>query len=297
MGRFLRWVIVAAWVVLVGLLVRQQWSAPPPAQPLTDLGALQTPASEEWMGMYHGKQKIGYVHLSVFPQEDGYATEEDSLLRLTVLETPQTVRMKVNGRSGKDYSLQRFSFQLDNGQNRFRAEGERREDGFHLRTTIGTQQSETTLPVDGPLFLPASVRRFLANGEMTAGRRYEVKVFDPSMMKEQGIVATVVREEEVPQTQGVRAWRIEEEYVGVKSTAWLDAKGRVLREEGPMGLVLVREDADEATRRNWGEQTALDLVASVSIPVEPPLPAPQDLRRLRLRVGGIELERVPSDAR
>lgn len=297
MGRFLRWAIVAVWVVLIALLVRRQWSGPEEPRTLADLGVARPAESQEWMGMYKGAQKIGYVHFSVFPQDDGYATEEESFLRLTVLDTQQTVRMRVKGRSAADHSLRRLSFELDNGPARFRVEGERQGDTFHLRTLVGAEESEMTLPAEGPIFLPASVRRYLASGELAPGKRYEVKVFDPSMMKEQGIVATVIGEEAVPEADGVRAWRIEEEYAGIKSVAWLDGKGGVVREQGPMGLVLKRESEQQATRGNWAEGTALDLVATVSIPVEPPLQAPQTLPRLRLRVSGIELERVPADDR
>jgi len=297
MGRALRWTIVAAWLVLVALLVRYRWSGPPKADSLVDLGTTAVPESEEWMGMYHGAQKIGYVHSSVYPQPDGYATEEESLLRINVMETQQTVRMRVKGRAASDHSLKRMSFELDNGQQHFRVEGEREGHAFRLRTTVGKDESESLLPAEGRIFLPASVRRYLASGELTPGKRYEVNVFDPSMMKQQGIVATVVREEEVPESGGTRAWRIEEEYAGAKSIAWLDKSGAVLREEGPMGLVLKRESEADATGRNWSESTALDLVASVSIPVEPPLRAPQSLQRLRLRIAGIELDRVPGDAR
>lgn len=297
MGRVFRWALFASWLVLLALLFRQQTAAPPKPEALPDIGSHQQPASEEWMGMYHGGKKIGYVHSALFPDGDGYATEEESLLRLTVMDTRQTVRMRVKGRAGSDHSLQRLSFELDNGQARFRAEGERRGQEFHLRTIVGEQESEATLPLDGPMFLPASVRRYLASGEMTPGKRYEVRVFDPSMMKAQAIVATVVGEELVPDSGGARAWRIEEEYAGVKSAAWLDREGRVLREEGPMGLVLKRESEDDATHRNWAEGAALDLVASVSIPVEPPLAASQSLEGLDLRISGIELDRVPADER
>jgi transglutaminase-like putative cysteine protease len=293
----LRWAIIAAWLALVGLLVREQWVAPPPAEPLADLGGLRTPSSEEWMGMYHGAQKIGWVHLSVYGRDGGYDILEESLLRLTLLDTPQTVRIRVRARTGEDHALETLAFELDNGTSRFRAEGERTADVFRVRTIIGVEESTLLLPADGPIFLPASVRRYLARGTLEPGKRYEVRVFDPSVMKGQEIVATVVREEEVPKSDGVRGWRIEEEYAGVRSVAWLDADGSVVREEGPMGLVLVRETEEVATRRNWAEGAALDLVASVSIPVEPPLPAPLRLGHLELRVSGIELERVPTDER
>lgn len=248
--------------------------------------------------MYHGARKIGYVHLSIFPGDAaGYTVQEESLLRLTVLDTPQTVRMRVLARTSRNHSLERLSFELDNGTARFRAEGERGADEFSLTTVVGDQESRTQLPMDGPIYLPASVRRFLAAGGLERGRRFEIRVFDPSMMKEQPIAANVVGEEPVPETDGVRGWRVEEEFAGVKSVAWLDAEGRVLREEGPMGLVLKRESEEMATRGNWAQGEALDLVNSVAIPVEPPLRAPQTLERLELRVGGVDLGRVPSDGR
>lgn len=298
MGRILRWALVAAWLVLLGLLVRQQWQVPATSEPLVALTPGAIPASEEWLGMYHGSQKIGYVHLSVFGgDEGGYAVQEESLLRLTILDTPQTVRLRVRAQAAVDHSLQKLSFELDNGDARFRAEGERTGDEFGLRVLVGDQESRMNLPVSGPLYLPASVRRFLAGGKLETGRRYEVRVFDPSMMKDQTIVVTVVGEEEVPGGEGARAWRVEEEYAGVKSVAWVDGDGGVLREEGPMGLVLRRESEETATRANWTSGAALDLVNSVSIPVDPPLDAPQQLERLELRVGGIELDRVPTDDR
>lgn len=297
MPRLLRWVIVASWLALVGLLVREQWSGPPPAEPLADLGGVRAPSSEEWLGMYHGAHKIGWVHLSVFEREDGYDVEEESLLRLTLLDTPQSVRLRVRASTGADHSLERLSFELDNGKARFRAEGERDGNAFRVRTIVGGEESTLVLPADGPIFLPASVRRFLARGDLAPGKRYEVRVFDPSMMRGQEIVATVVGEEEVPEVEGRRAWRIEEAYAGVRSVAWLDGEGHVWREEGPMGLVLLRESEEVATRRNWAQGAALDLVASVSIAVDPPLARAQSLGRLQLRLGGIELERVPNDER
>src|SRR6266404_8786665 len=101
---WLRRGVILLWVVLVGLLVQRNWTpaAPPDVPPGPAEAA--SPA-DEWMGVYHGDQKIGYVHLAVVSEQDGSRFEEDSLLRLTVLETTQTVRTTVRARTAADYAL------------------------------------------------------------------------------------------------------------------------------------------------------------------------------------------------
>ena len=84
---------------------------------------------------------------------------------------------------------------------------------------------------------------------------------------------------------------------GIESTVWLDADGTMLREEGPMGLVAVRESAERATGEGWGDGSLVDLMDAVAVPVEVPLADPRRLGRLRLRVAGLGDLRLPDDAR
>jgi hypothetical protein len=62
-----------------------------------------------------------------------------------------------------------------------------------------------------------------------------------------------------------------------------------------MGMVLVREPAGEAVGRGWTTETVLDLVAMAAVPVTRPIEDPRNRRSLRLRLSGIDMERVPSD--
>lgn len=297
MWRAVRFSIVAVWVVLVGVLVRQQWGEG--GRPVT---GVPTPAAvapiDEWMGVYHSGAKIGYAHLAVRPEADGHRFEEESLLRLTVLETPQTVRTIIRAQTGKDFALHGIEFELVNGDSVFRVKGELAGETLHLTTTIGDDISTASVAVGGPIYLPHGVRRLVAAGPLVAGRRYESSVFDPFFMKELRLVSIVRGREVVPGTTPPReAWRLEEEYGGVTAVAWLDDDGRVVREEGPMGLAMVRETQEQAVTGNWSGDTVGDLVVSVAIPVEPRLDDPQGRLRLRLRVGGIAPNRVPADER
>ena len=297
MRRVIRIGIVGFWLVLMGMLVRQNWpAAVGKVSPVPVPTALD--ASDEWMGVYHSNEKIGYAHTSVRPVGHGYRFEEESLLRLTILDTPQTVRTVVHADTGKDFALQQVDFDMVNGPTAFHVEGKIDAGKLHLETRVGADESHSEIPLDGPVYLPASARQRLAAAPMRPGEHFESQVFDPSVMKEHRVVSTVHGRETVPGTlPPIQAWRIEESFGGAKTVAWMNDDGRVLREEGPMQLTLVRESRERAIKANWNTDTALDLVASAAIPVRPPLKDPQSMSSLRLRIGGIDLDQVPSDQR
>jgi hypothetical protein len=288
--------IVGTWLVLVAILVRQQWSGAPPPIPLPQAPA-DAPETDEWMGVYHGGQKIGYAHLSVTREADGYRFRERSLLRLTVMDTRQTVHLSVDGHTDADFALRRIRFELANGDQRFRAQGEVDGPTLRLRTRMADSDMSAELPTDGPIFLPTSSRRRVAAAP-APGQRFESLVFNPAVMKHSRIITTVVGEEAVPDTDPpTRAWRLTEQMGEMTTTAWVDEKGRVMREEGPLGIVLRRETARDAVHANWSGDTTLDLVASAAILVSRELPDARERRSLQLRLGGVALENVPADER
>jgi transglutaminase-like putative cysteine protease len=148
--------------------------------------------------------------------------------------------------------------------------------------------------LDAPLYLPAPLRASLTAGALHPGAVVEALVFDPTALKNDTMRITVVARERVP--DGTKhAWHVIEEFRGVRTDAWIDALGEVLREEGPLGLVLVREPAEEAVAEGWGSDAALDVTASVAVPVAQPIVHARERMTLRLRLSGINVDSVPSD--
>ena len=279
---------------MVGILVRRTWV--PALRTSSTVVARAAEPGEQWMGVYHEKQKIGYTYSSLTPAGEQFMFSETSLLRLTVLDTPQTVRTSMRGHLGRDFALRDVDFELSSGVGNLQANA--RVDGKQLRLTLrtGKDVTEQVLPLDQPLYLPAPLRASLSAGTMQAGRQMEALVFDPTALRNDRMRITVIAREHVPDTTpGVDAWRVTEEFRGLQTTAWIDASGAVLREEGPMGFVLVRQDAEQAAAQDWATQTALDVVASAAVPVVRPIGDPRHRMALKLRLSGINLDDVPSD--
>lgn len=287
-------VIVGVWVVMLGLLAHRIWSGHPPEP--TTVASPDRAGSDQWMSVYHAGQKIGYTHYSLSPDGERLVFAEESLLRMTVLQTAQTVRTRMRGHVARDFSLRDIEFDLRSGAGNLRATAV--VDGSTLRLALHTGQdvSERVLPLNGPVYLPSTLRSLLTPDTLQPGHRFELLIFDPVSFTSDRMSVVVERREPVPNGDGAPAWRVREEFHGVTTTAWIDADGTVLREEGPMELVLVRATADEALNTGWTTATVLDLVASAAVPVARPIDNARSRTSLRLRVLGIPPEQVPSDA-
>jgi hypothetical protein len=285
--------VVGFWLIMLGLQAERAWRTVPGRPALND--RTESGARDEWMSVYHEGQKIGYTHYSLSKEGDSFAFAEESLLRVRVLTAPQTVRMRMRGHAGSDFSLRDVEFDLSSGAGNLRATGV--VDASVLRLTLhtGSEVTEQVLPLSGPLYLPSTLRGLLTPGALRAGNRMDVLVFDPVSFNSDRMSVTVERQEPLPGSAGMSAWRVREEFHGVTTTTWMDASGAVLREEGPMGFVLVRATSQQALNAGWTNPTLLDLVASAAVPVARAINNARRRRSLRVRISGIPMEQVPTD--
>ncbi len=292
MRRSLTVAIVCFWLVMIGMLLYRTW--PPRTAQVATAERSAPSLGEEWMAVYHQGHKIGYTHHRLAPDGDGFLFVEEALLRLVALQAPQTVRTRIQGHAGPQYDLRDVSFELHSGVGSLQATGSVSPTGLRLTLRTGAESSEQVLPLTEPLYLPSTLRASLWATGLQPGRRAEALIFDPTTLKNDRVQVTVEGKDAVPGA-GNQAWRVREEFHGLTTTAWIDADGVVLREEGPMGLVLVRQTADEALDQGWETDTALDLVGQAAVPVAHPIDTPRQRTSLRVRLSGIEIGDVPSD--
>lgn len=297
--RAARFLVVAVWLALMGVLLREQFGATAGGEAAAPSVEAGTPVSEEsWMGVYMHGRKIGYTHHRQVPVDDGYRFEEESLLRMTVLDTTQTVRTRIEAETTPDHALRSFSVSLQSGVGDLKAQGTVDAGNVQLVMEAGGQTDRRSFPLGEPLFLPTTVRSWFAAHGLAAGRERSFQVFDPSAMQNHVLTARV--EEQAPlEVDGrkVDAWRVRESFRGIEGVVWYDGEGRVLREEGPMGLTAVAESRSTAMTAGWKEGDAFDLMAAVAVPVAVPIEAPRESERLVLRIAGTGGLAVPDDAR
>lgn len=289
--------IVLFWGVMMAWLVRRTFIAntatlPPPLVPV--VSSLPSIEQEGWMGIYHQNKKIGYFHRHLVPTENGYRWEEQSQMKLRVMETDQLVHTNVRAAIDHRYALQDFSFRLDSSGAVFEVTGKVTDEGgsgrkLHGQVVSAGNSSPFSFPLRDPVYLPATTQMMLHGAALQAGEERQYSIFNPLSAKTEIISVTALGPETLTlKGRQLTVTKVAERFGGTTVHAWLDSEGKVVKEEASLGLVLLRENREDALGGGWEDSTPLDLVASAAIPVHQSLPEPRTLKRLQLNLVGPE---------
>jgi hypothetical protein len=251
------WAVSMAWFGLsAGGCPRRHGAGP----------SLQRGDAESWYGLYLGPDKIGHsVTLSRALPGGGRSVSNRSLMRIAMMGTPQEVASALSYDLDRSFSLQSFDFRIS-GAADIRVKG--RVLGRRLMIEVETQgrNQHQELALSGPVTLPEALEPLLAGRVLRPGDRFTYSMFDPSSMSLQPAAVTVAGQESL-KLGGRKVWstKLTTEFSGITSQSWVDSLGGILREEGPLGMVLVAETKEQALKPD-GSPQPLDLLTSLSVP-------------------------------
>jgi len=287
--------VCLVWLGMAGLLAYKQrvleatqLTSLPPAPWQED--APDGEGREGWFGIYQGEHKIGYAYRRTSRHEGGHRFVDRSRLQVAVLGSPQTIQTSLVAETDAEFALTRFHFSLVSPAGSFSASGERDADGLAVRYGTGAELDELSIPLDEPIHLMNALRPRIAAAAPEPGTRYTHDVFNPLTMSREPVVTVVEAREQIGHEQ---ALRVVEEHRGLTARVWFADDGRVLREEGMLGFVLVREPRERALAP-IADKTAVDVALISRIPLHGTIARPRDRRRLTLRLGGGGRARVPT---
>lgn len=282
-------VVILAWLVTLGVLVQRSYLRAAPVSLAGDLARFGS--SAQWRGVYYRGEKVGFVVGETRPVEGGYELVEEGRLQMRLLGSASTAALRTRARVDEAWQLRSFSFSLDPGTGPVEVEG--RLEGQRLELDVRTAGGERrqTLELPEPPALNLSLPRRLAAQGLRAGQRLRVPVFDPATLTNAPL-DVVVEARELVRAGGlpIPAFRIRTSLAGITSTSWVTDVGEVLREESPMGLVVVKESRERALSLATPPQLAADMIEAAAIAPtgEGPVDEPSLLTRLRLRLSGLE---------
>ena len=83
--------------------------------------------------------------------------------------------------------------------------------------------------------------------------------------------------------------------MGARQWAWLDVQGRIMREEGMLGMVLERASREAAMQGLSAQEAGADMTELASVASNRTIPEPSVLSRLKIKVTRIEANRFALD--
>lgn len=271
----------------MGFLVREVLRASPVAL-AADIAHYG--GSAHWKGVYYRGEKIGFTVGQTSPEGDGYELREDGRLQINLLGAATNVSLTTVARVDREFALRSFSFSLDPGTGPTEIVGTvvgRRLD-LLIRTRSGERRE--TRHLEAPPALQLNLPRRLAAEGLREGQRLTLPVFDPATLKNAPLELTVVGREVVEAaSRPVPAFKVLSRFAGIESSSWVTETGEVVREESPLGLIVVKETRDEAQARAISGDVQSDMLEAAAI-VPTPRRRIDDARsvlRLRVRLSGL----------
>ena len=284
--RIIRPTIIIFWIIMMVMLVQRTYFNSCDEYIQQSYAAGQLRPEEEWMGIYWGDDKVGYTVSTIKKEFKGYKIYEQAIMDLNVMGTPQKVDTQVTSQVDDNFSLQSFEFILFSNLFTFRTNGRVRGKELHLEIFSGGNVNHNVIPLKEIPCLSSSLKPLLLSQGLVVGKRFKHTVFDPSIMSSASIEMVVEGKEEVVlKDKKIECYRIRSYFKGITLRSWIDEEGTTIKEENPLGLMLVKESKADALTENWGERTK-DLIAASAISINRPITL-SNPSYLKVRLGNI----------
>lgn len=312
-----RWLgafVLALWVAVVAWHARREYFRPL-ALRLEEAARLLEPGSSYYLARMGG-HAVGLATARLDTIPGGFLLNDQLLLDIPAQGTSQRAVVETRLELTPALALREFTFHLDSEVGRYEVRGRARGDTlleFEVGAGGGVERSEVRVPAG--VVLPAALPlRLAAAGMLRPGAEYQLQLFDPSTLAERLAEIRIVGQDTlvVPDTaifdpvrgewlvgsyDTIPVWQVEEVYGTMRTQSWLDADGRLVRAESPLGFTLertayelAREEWDRARRdpalaRGYGAIIEGTAIASNVGPVRA-----AGVDQLAVRLLGVELE-------
>ena len=298
-------ILIAFWAAMMAWLIRteafpEHFSARSPGyRSLANTGTL---LMDRWMVIRFNTAHIGYSHTVVDIDETTpdrqILIENETVMNLKILDTVQNVRVTSRANLDAFYHLQTFHFALISRGYSVTLSGTREKERT-FRVTIhsaGNQQSlRIQIPDDAVLYSPLTD---LMLQRLQPGQSVRVRLFNPATLSISDVPVRALRHETL-QVLGTNTPTIvlEADVQGLAMTSWMDAEGRILKQDTPLGWSLLACTAEEAVARDE-TASADDLLSAMAVPCTPPIDHPRSQTNLTFTLlGPAKLDQIVESPR
>ncbi len=292
LGVFIFWLVMA--VLLIKKEVVARYYALAPAQPV------QTPAvipfREDWMGIYYNQRKIGYSNtiLKDLSKDSnglgGYAVYHNTFLSAPVLGELKSIEINGNAFLDEGLRLQALQFSLKSGDYIMNVKGRLQDDKIYLTLSNPPDATTQEMVIDRDVALFSNLNPSLFLQSLLKTKSRSVKIFDPLTLSiSTASINFLGKEKYFMDNKRLDVFVLEISYQGITVKTWVDQDGKILKQESPLGLVIIREPQGKATDMPAADASGKDILTSVSIPSNLIIGVPQELKGIKLELKGVDL--------
>jgi len=249
------------------------------------------PSQERWMGILFDDQHVGFsVSRSASIEGGGILFEGRSQFRVATFGKIQQVTTAGTALVNATGALEQFDFVMLADQVRLVARGEVKGREIVMEVDQAGETSTLRFDVSAPPHVGMSLESAIRRQELAVGLKFSVPYFDPLTLAEGDMEIEVVDVEIFD--GGEEAYWLVTRFGSVETRSLVTPAGETLRQEGALGMRMVRMTAEEA--QTITDDTPRDLISLSAVPFKGKLKNPRDKRLLKVQFSGVSNERVVS---
>ncbi len=280
--------ILIFWVVMLGLLIERVYIRPTSVIALDVVTEEGVRANDEWFGIYQQGRKIGYAHTTVIPETETYRLSEESELDILALGTVQRIKTTINSYTTRNFLLKYFDFTMQSESTTLKITGAVVKNTMVLDITTGGRQRTERIPLTSPPYLSPNIKPAILLAGLETGRRYRFRLFNPATLSMEDAEISVESKELIKIGNGEQTvYKLKESFQGMDAFSWINQDGETVKEESPLGYVLLKESMAEAKKRD-ARGPVVDVISLTMIPSDAVKDA-ANVAYLRVRLTGVPL--------
>jgi hypothetical protein len=284
-------IISLCWAVLVTILIIRHYGL---YNNLTSVSGKNIIPEElyveQWFGVYHNSDKIGFSRRKIDTSEGGYRIDQLVKIKLNILNSIKDIETVSSIFLNSDLRLDSFDVQLKSDEN-MNIHGSIEGQNFVISIEALGAKSEKSIVMKEMPTLNNSVFLDIIRKGIQPGKRFAIPVFDPFTLAQDNMNIEINQKERIMAMGKEReAYRLRGLLRGVEFYMWITEKGVVLKEESPLGFTLVKETKETALQL---ERPYVDLIRHVAVPFN--LRLPSDTNYLKVRISNVDLQKLDID--
>ena len=281
--------VLLVWLVMLFLLIKRTYLQPSTVVALDVITEEGIRTGDDWAGIYQQGRKIGYAHTQVQREENTYHITEESELDLLVLGSVQRVKTVINSYTTNNFLLKYFDFTLQSEASSMDIKGAVIGNKLVLDILTGGQSRKESIVLKDPPYLAPNIKPALILLGLEPGKKYRFPLFNPiSMSMEDASISVESKERIKIGDQEQNVYKLKESFQGMEATSWMTEDGDTIKEDSPLGYVLLKESKAEALKRDK-LGPSVDIISLVMIPTSR-IENPAQTRYLKAKLSGVPLQ-------
>ena len=249
-------------------------------------GAVEVKPFETFLTILQNKNKIGFSRRVVKRIASGYSVVEETVMKLNTMGMVNDLVVTSESEAEPDFSLRSFDFKVESGRFVFRMTGT--VEGSILSIKTWDDKGDHLPPINIEFGNRPYLASCLVQGMVKLDLLDEevVFMFDPISMAVLPVTVRVISNE-LLEVMGEKLMvkKLFLEFKGMTLYAWMDDRGRVVKEEGILGMTLMATSRKEAME---GIRGGDDLTLVSSIKPNRIIDHPEELTKLGVVISGTD---------